>query len=575
MMCCFSCLTSESSFHSGTCETGRPYGADTLARSSTFGLSHRPLGQAELSVTGAGSLQVSNLESSGIDGVTIELGETAGVIPEIEFAPEDVQPGAVLVAETFGTVDGVPGQRAGTMTVQEVDSRVILTPDFSALGSDTYTMVLMRDGVEVFSQSGMSGPAGSLPTQLSARRSKICCRVLLYSFPIGQGKDREPIPFSLSPTTTILTDNIFFQHANTDRVSAFSALNVQTIGITKFNIIDEEISVFGPFLEHRALGGAALVANNGTLVVSDIDSAGGSYGVSIDVAQPIPSNSQVLTWAFDSPDDPTTLPNGASRVTSLFGVVGSQRDQLTAQTRFERIGDVIRRSADFSFVGSQTQTIELYLGENLVAKTVGYAGPGIDYFISPSSSQQTFTMETYMYRRNSSLKSCTRTSSIAIDVSVVDDLAAGLVDRIVILPENATVVVNGMTSVRFNASGLPKMTFLDQQVVSVSDEVLGSSISGQVLEDVDLNGSGDIPIALSSMTLIDVSGVVVGTTLTDSSGDFSFDAPAGRYNVVVVASPQYVALSDTDGGDPNTIEVDTTQAGGDSSNLLFVYRDIA
>ena len=53
---------------------------------NVFGLDHNPLGEAELS-SDDGRLTVSNIGSSGKDGVSIDLGESQGLFSEVHFGP--------------------------------------------------------------------------------------------------------------------------------------------------------------------------------------------------------------------------------------------------------------------------------------------------------------------------------------------------------------------------------------------------------------------------------------------------------------------------------------------------------
>ena len=67
---------------------------------------------------------------------------------------------------------------------------------------------------------------------------------------------------------------------------------------------------------------------------------------------------------------------------------------------------------------------------------------------------------------------------------------------------------------------------------------------------------GDEPIAGVSVILIGVDGVVVGTTTTGTDGTFVFDGvPLVTYTVVESTRPGFTDVTDSDGGDPNSITV--------------------
>lgn len=89
-------------------------------------------------------------------------------------------------------------------------------------------------------------------------------------------------------------------------------------------------------------------------------------------------------------------------------------------------------------------------------------------------------------------------------------------------------------------------------------------ISGRVTEDVNNDDIGDDPLSNVYVTLMDASGVVVGTTLTDSNGNYEFCGLAsGTYSVVETNPPTYLDISDSDGANDNTILVTVT--AGESS----------
>lgn len=106
--------------------------------------------------------------------------------------------------------------------------------------------------------------------------------------------------------------------------------------------------------------------------------------------------------------------------------------------------------------------------------------------------------------------------------------------------------------------------------VAPTGKLMGS-ISGSVMEDVNQDLVGDINLSGIAITLLDSSGIIIGTTLTDSVGDYIFyDVPApGGYNVLATGGGVFVW--DVDGGDPNNIAVELGNGGAlDSTGNDFV-----
>ena len=59
------------------------------------------------------------------------------------------------------------------------------------------------------------------------------------------------------------------------------------------------------------------------------------------------------------------------------------------------------------------------------------------------------------------------------------------------------------------------------------------SISGNVKEDTNGDGSGDENLSNVFITLMNASGIVVGTTLTNSKRNYLFtDLPSGIFTIV-------------------------------------------
>ena len=109
----------------------------------------------------------------------------------------------------------------------------------------------------------------------------------------------------------------------------------------------------------------------------------------------------------------------------------------------------------------------------------------------------------------------------------------------------------------------PVDTITERPTPSPTDPgtILGS-ISGTVLEDIDNNDTGDVPLVGVRIDLFDSTGTLVATTFTDGNGFYQFvDLPLGDYTVVEVNLPNYLDVSDVDGANDNRIGVSLSVAG--------------
>ena len=89
------------------------------------------------------------------------------------------------------------------------------------------------------------------------------------------------------------------------------------------------------------------------------------------------------------------------------------------------------------------------------------------------------------------------------------------------------------------------------------------SISGTVFEDTDDDNEGDEPLSGVVVELKD-DGNVVATTLTGSDGSYVFeDVAPGTYTVEEENPEDLTDVSDSDGGDPNSVTVTIPEEGGD------------
>lgn len=116
----------------------------------------------------ASRLKVSNLGSSGCDGVSVDLGDIGGpetVKCEFIFEPISLdEPGSSVTATMRGPIQGSPPDTMVMELRAENDgANLIISADFSPIGAPTQTVEVYAQGVLVHSASGSSGPAVSIP----------------------------------------------------------------------------------------------------------------------------------------------------------------------------------------------------------------------------------------------------------------------------------------------------------------------------------------------------------------------------------------------------------------------------
>ena len=115
------------------------------------------------------------------------------------------------------------------------------------------------------------------------------------------------------------------------------------------------------------------------------------------------------------------------------------------------------------------------------------------------------------------------------------------------------------------------VTLLADETDSGNDfyDQLNGTISGQVLEDTDGDTSGNTGIGGVTVTLKDSNGDTVATTVTDSSGDYSFsDVVPGDYTVEQTDLTGYSSINDEDSTVDGT--ADDAPNSSTTDNILAV-----
>ncbi len=241
---------------------------------SAFGLPHEALGQAVLRPSGD-ELIVSNIGSSGQDGVSIDLGEAEFHVVTFEPPPLTSLPdGAFLETTVRGEVDGVPDQFVWSIRSTARGGDAFLTFDASRvrpgalrlearLGGRTVSEVRITDFdprlelVEIRRLEGcIIDPFWPMPPE--------CWAVI--GFPV-------PTELVLLGGDLVLADQIIVATVDQQAVvGTLSATEMRGADYRQISLTDEALGQFD--FEHRALGDVQLQARGDHLTVSNIGSSG-------------------------------------------------------------------------------------------------------------------------------------------------------------------------------------------------------------------------------------------------------------------------------------------------------------
>lgn len=265
----------------------------------------------------------------------IETGAVQGIIPEIDFDPWKLRDGASLTSITFGLVeDSDIEQATGSLRFERSGRGLALTPDFSAVGAETYELILFREGKVVWRQPGSSGVAGAI-NNFAAGRGRACCRVLLYSTSFLTA------PFTLTDGPQIEADNAFFIPEDPQvRVRAINALEFKGEGIQTLNLRSTSIAVSDPFVTYQGLGETVVKVDQNSVIAGLEKGQSGGVAVACgDVdqcqlrlsarnidgneAEPVRLSTSTETGTFETE---VMLSGDRPRTLNLNGITGSKAE---------------------------------------------------------------------------------------------------------------------------------------------------------------------------------------------------------------------------------------------------------
>jgi hypothetical protein len=327
--------------------------AQTLFR----GLDHTALDGAVLSLPPSGKLKVSNLGSSGCDGVSIAVTETEQCTIEFDpLIPTNYPGTAGFQLEAFGELATVPDQSLARFETTRSGQEWQTTPHYSSMGASSYTVEVYDQGALVHQDSGRADGSPAFKCRIVAsaylKAGIRCCPLEVYVEACISLGTKAPVTVVGGPT--VLGDMIIVRSDDGGATtgSTFSHVELTATDLTTMDIADESIHVFGS--AHSGIDDARLDPSGGTLVVSNIGSSG-CDGVSI---APGPSDGfevQLEELSLTGPPQP-----GDYIEFQTTGTVNGVPDSPAGSVRLTQTQTGVDITTDNSALGSPGVRIEVF-----------------------------------------------------------------------------------------------------------------------------------------------------------------------------------------------------------------------
>jgi hypothetical protein len=213
------------------------------------GVLHSALGDAAVTVV-SNRLEVSNLGSSGQDGVSIAMPSTSDWGAQwLDLDPNGHAPvGAYLREQIIGTGGGVVNGVLGTVQITKTGTGTCdVVPDFSPIGATTYTMQVYSGSVLVTQLTGQTGSALSCPGFSLDIRIQCCPWKTEVSFDLSTS-------LTLHDGTPVVGDRVYFIPEGVPSLSFPTAVLMQASQIPSITVVSEAATVVRPLLSSTVAG---------------------------------------------------------------------------------------------------------------------------------------------------------------------------------------------------------------------------------------------------------------------------------------------------------------------------------
>jgi hypothetical protein len=408
-------------------------------------------------------LVVSNLGSSGQDGVSIDLpggtNNTTGFDVTWQALDDaDTLPvGAYIQEQMIGTAGAITNGLWGTLTMTKMGtSNYVVSADYSPLGASTYT-------VQAYLKGALVGQATNQPGASLAVCGGCCTTYDWELWPrFGPTIDWSDGTPTLLGGAAITCDRLYIVPENVAITKVPTAMQITASQVPALTITSESLSLVYQGLTNTSLASAALAVSGSQLVVSNLGSSG-QDGVSITM----PSNLTALEVHWLPLDPSNSLPVGAYVQEQVVGTANGITDGLLGTVTVTKTGTsnyVV--SADYTPLGASTYTVQAYRNKVLVAQATNQPGASLAILNLPPQSGDMEPMP-----------SCTCTMDWPpggpLPWLTIAGLASVQCDHLYITPEN---VSGTPTAFQITASEVPALKITSENASMVYDGLTNTSL---------------------------------------------------------------------------------------------------
>ncbi len=366
-----------------------------------YQLAQQALGSASLTSTPDGKLTVSNIGSSGQDGIAVALPDVAG----FRMLFDDPNPNNVPVTGAFlrfrarGALGTQTDQALGELRVQASSGDPVIMADFPLPGVASRTVQAYSNGVLVAQVSNQTGNVGVLRRKPWWKPSSFEAGwddgpVFTVDWHLGSAR------VALNGGPEIDCDLLVVTPENFRQAGSFSQVNVQAANWPDLVINNESIGVRKGGLVSYSLNFAKIEYSYNSsrrLPVRNLGSSG-QDGVEIKWP-PAKRSTRAMDLAWDDLDPGgTTLSNNAYLDMTTLGFSNGIPAQVLMTTRIQKVAPS-NYSIAVTHPGVDTHTVEVWSGSNLVATVhgqngsspVGFCGNGMALDYHPELGMCTLT----------------------------------------------------------------------------------------------------------------------------------------------------------------------------------------